>query len=107
MQGNIGLPPKGTKSGCHDLGMLGVLLHVIGDAVNNLGVMVAALIIWFTKFEGRYYADPAASLWIACIIILSSVPLRVLFSICGVESGADAFSAENRVHPLGMYTLWR
>ncbi|RHZ60570.1 putative di-, tri-valent inorganic cation transporter [Aspergillus thermomutatus] len=40
--------------------MLGVLLHVIGDAVNNLGVMIAALVIWFTKSEGRYYADPGA-----------------------------------------------
>ncbi|KAE8373772.1 cation efflux protein [Aspergillus bertholletiae] len=27
----------------HDLGMLGVLLHVISDAANNLGVMTAAL----------------------------------------------------------------
>jgi zinc transporter 1 len=64
--------------------MLGVLLHVIGDAVNNLGVMIAALIIWLTEFEARYYADPGASLWIAFIIILSSLPLRVLFSIRGV-----------------------
>ncbi|GFF27919.1 putative di-tri-valent inorganic cation transporter [Aspergillus udagawae] len=72
---NIGLPPKRTKSSCRDLGMLGVLLHVIGDAVNNLGVMIAALIIWLTEFEARYYADPGASLWIAFIIILSSLPL--------------------------------
>ncbi|KAH1273131.1 hypothetical protein KXW98_003287 [Aspergillus fumigatus] len=55
--------------------MLGVLLHVIGDAVNNLGVMIAALVIWFTEYEGRYYADPGASLWIGVIIILSSLPL--------------------------------
>ncbi|EAW20491.1 putative di-, tri-valent inorganic cation transporter [Aspergillus fischeri NRRL 181] len=74
-EGSIRLPPKRTGSSCRDVGMLGVLLHVIGDAVNNLGVMIAALVIWFTEYEGRYYADPGASLWIAFIIILSSLPL--------------------------------
>lgn len=91
MQANIGLPPKRTKSSCRDVGMLGVLLHVIGDAVNNLGVMIAALVIWFSKFEGRHYADPGVSLWIALIIILSSLPLRMLFSICGVLHCAECF----------------
>ncbi|KAH1303276.1 hypothetical protein KXX11_002186, partial [Aspergillus fumigatus] len=74
-EGSIRLPPERTGSSCRDVGMLGVLLHVIGDAVNNLGVMIAALVIWFTEYEGRYYADPGASLWIGVIIILSSLPL--------------------------------
>lgn len=55
--------------------MLGVLLHVIGDAVNNIGVMVAAAIIWKTNGDARFYADPAASLFIAIMILLSSWPL--------------------------------
>jgi len=29
-----------------DLGILGVLIHVIGDAINNIGVIISALIIW-------------------------------------------------------------
>ncbi|EAU29568.1 conserved hypothetical protein [Aspergillus terreus NIH2624] len=33
----------------HDLNMLGVLLHIISDAANNLGVMAAALVIWFAS----------------------------------------------------------
>ncbi|KAH3181806.1 hypothetical protein KXW84_007454 [Aspergillus fumigatus] len=37
--------------------------------------MIAALVIWFTEYEGRYYADPGASLWIGVIIKLSSLPL--------------------------------
>ncbi|KAE8156699.1 cation efflux family-domain-containing protein [Aspergillus tamarii] len=37
----------------HDLGMLGVLLHVVSDAANNLGVMAAALVIWLAHYEGR------------------------------------------------------
>ncbi|KAL5360142.1 cation efflux protein [Aspergillus floccosus] len=59
----------------HDLNMLGVLLHVIGDAANNLGVMAAALVIWLASYEGRYYADPGTSMGIAVMIIISSIPL--------------------------------
>jgi zinc transporter 1 len=66
----INLKPKGM-----DLGMLGVLVHVMGDALNNIGVIIAALIIWLTKSTGRFYADPAVSLWIAIMILASSVPL--------------------------------
>lgn len=55
--------------------MMGVLLHVLGDAANNLGVMIAALVIWLTQYEARFYADPATSLGIAAMIMLSSLPL--------------------------------
>ncbi|KAL4892357.1 cation diffusion facilitator family metal ion transporter [Aspergillus ambiguus] len=59
----------------HDLGMMGVLLHVIGDAANNLGVMAAALVIWLARYEGRFYADPGTSMGISVMIMLSSIPL--------------------------------
>jgi zinc transporter 1 len=58
-----------------DLGMMGVLLHVLCDAANNLGVMAAALVIWLAKYDGRYYADPGVSMGIGLMIILSSIPL--------------------------------
>ncbi|KAK8107297.1 cation diffusion facilitator family metal ion transporter [Apiospora kogelbergensis] len=58
-----------------DFGMMGVLLHVLGDAINNIGVMVAAIIIWFVKGEQRMYADPAISMAIALMIFLSAIPL--------------------------------
>lgn len=59
----------------HDLNMVGVVLHVIGDAVNNIGVMVAAIAIWKAQSEKRFYADPAVSLFIAIMIFVSAVPL--------------------------------
>lgn len=59
----------------HDLNMLGVILHVLGDAVNNIGVMVAAIAIWKAKSDARFYADPAVSLFIAIMIFASAVPL--------------------------------
>jgi len=55
--------------------MLGVVLHVIGDAINNIGVMIAALVIWKSKDEARFYADPAVSLFIAIMIFASAFPL--------------------------------
>jgi zinc transporter 1 len=55
--------------------MVGVILHVIGDAINNLGVMVAALVIWKTESDARYYADPAVSLFIAMMIFATAIPL--------------------------------
>ncbi|RVD85295.1 uncharacterized protein DFL_003621 [Arthrobotrys flagrans] len=59
----------------YDLGMMGVLLHVIGDAINNIGVIIVALVIWKAKSEKRYYADPAISLFIAVMIFFSVIPL--------------------------------
>jgi hypothetical protein len=41
--------------------MMGVLIHVLGDAANNLGVIIAALVIWKATYDGRHYADPAVS----------------------------------------------
>jgi zinc transporter 1 len=58
-----------------DLGILGVLIHVIGDAINNIGVIISAVIIWFVKSPNRFYADPAISMWIAIMILLTAVPL--------------------------------
>jgi zinc transporter 1 len=63
------------KSKTRDLGMMGVLIHVLGDAVNNVGVIIAALVIWRTSNPVRYYADPAVSIAIAIMILLSSLPL--------------------------------
>ncbi|KAF2229334.1 cation diffusion facilitator family metal ion transporter [Viridothelium virens] len=72
VMGGIGL---GVNVVSADLGMMAVLLHVLADAVNNIGVMVAALAIWLGKWEGRYYADPGVSMGIALMILASSIPL--------------------------------
>lgn len=55
--------------------MLGVLIHVVGDAANNVGVIISALVIWLTTSPGRYYADPAVSMAIAIVILTTSLPL--------------------------------
>ncbi|KAF1912608.1 zinc/cadmium resistance protein-like protein [Ampelomyces quisqualis] len=73
--------PKEQKSGdghghSHgDLNMRGVFLHVMGDALGNIGVMCTALFIWLTDYSWRFYADPTISLIITVIILLSAIPL--------------------------------
>jgi len=58
-----------------DLNMRGIFLHVLGDALGNVGVIVTALIIWLTDYSWRFYFDPAISLVITIIILCSAIPL--------------------------------
>jgi solute carrier family 30 (zinc transporter), member 1 len=62
------------------MGMHAMLLHVIGDALGNVGVIVTALIIWLTNWPGKLYADPAVSLVITAIILKTSIPLTLATS---------------------------
>ncbi|KAJ6014237.1 hypothetical protein N7540_008828 [Penicillium herquei] len=68
--------PKSQKGGhSHDLNMRGVFLHVMGDALGNIGVIASALIIWLTDYKWRFYVDPGISLVITLIILASAIPL--------------------------------
>lgn len=66
------VPKKG-----HDLGVMGVLVHLVGDAINNVGVIIAALVIWLTTYEARFYADPGVSVGIAILILATAIPLGI------------------------------
>ncbi|TGJ80372.1 hypothetical protein E0Z10_g8391 [Xylaria hypoxylon] len=58
-----------------DLGMLGVLVHVLGDALNNVAVIIAGLVILLTSSPNRFYIDPSVSTAISILILVSSIPL--------------------------------
>ncbi|GMG34655.1 unnamed protein product [Aspergillus oryzae var. brunneus] len=79
----------------YDLGLLGVFIHVLGDAFNNVGVIISALIIWLTHSASRYYADPAISMAIALMIMGTSIPL----GLCSLSLGKTLFSRLN-FHPV-------
>lgn len=70
-------PKEAGKAGhSHsDLNMRGIFLHVMGDALGNVGVIVTALVIWLTDYSWRWYFDPAISLVITIIILGSAIPL--------------------------------
>ncbi|GAB1202462.1 hypothetical protein APSETT445_001077 [Aspergillus pseudonomiae] len=91
----------------YDLGLLGVFIHVLGDAFNNIGVIISALIIWLTSSASRYYADPAISMAIAFMIMGTSVPLvrnSGLILLDSVPKGIDLNDVKHdlelvRFHP--------
>lgn len=69
------------------LSVKAVLLHIAADALNNLAVIVSAIIMWKVPSQGppsvydtdhkepKYYADPACTVAIAIMIILGTIPL--------------------------------
>ncbi|SCV05058.1 LANO_0G17546g1_1 [Lachancea nothofagi CBS 11611] len=76
------------------LNMQGVFLHVLGDALGNVGVMATALFIWKTDYSWRFYTDPAVSLVITVIIFSSALPLankasRILLQATPASVSAD------------------
>lgn len=74
-EGHSHTRPKGRVHNHGDLNMRGIFLHVMGDALGNLGVIGSALIIWLTDYSWRFYADPAISLILTVIILGSAIPL--------------------------------
>ena len=57
------------------LNMRGVFLHVLGDALGSVVVIISALIIWLCEGDWRFYVDPAmryqpsfycGNIWILC-----------------------------------------
>ncbi|KAH6575613.1 hypothetical protein BASA60_004916 [Batrachochytrium salamandrivorans] len=55
--------------------MHGVFLHVLGDALGSIGVIISTLIIIYAEGDWKYYMDPIMSLIITILIIVSTVPL--------------------------------
>jgi len=55
-----------------DLNIRSVWLHVLGDTLSSVGVIISGIVIYFT---GWTYADPIASALIGCVIIWGGVRL--------------------------------
>ncbi|KAJ7696573.1 CDF zinc transporter [Mycena rosella] len=77
-----------------NLGLVAVLVHLLGDAVNNVGVIVAGILIWRLHSPSRFYADPAVSLGISLIIFAGAIPMtikagRILLEAAPVELDLD------------------
>lgn len=63
-----------TQTHSH-LNMKGVFIHILGDALGSVGVIISAVVTKWTNLPLKKYADPIASLIITCIIVLTTVPL--------------------------------
>lgn len=70
-----------AAAGCahdHDMNMRAVFLHVLGDALGSVGVIVSALVVMYgeARFgDARFYVDPLCSLLVVAILVAGSVPL--------------------------------
>lgn len=95
-------PRKAVKAS-GDLNIRGVFLHVLGDALGNVGVMTSAAVIRFWKSPYAVHADPMVSLVITCIILGSSIPLvraasRILLQ--AVPAGMDVDDIKEDIEKL-------
>lgn len=103
-----------TSSKKRNLNVQSAFLHVLGDAISSVGVIIAAIIIHFTKIE---WIDPLISILIGVIIFISA--FRVLKSalhilIEGVPEGLSikeinarmtTIEAVKTVHDLHVWNL--
>jgi cobalt-zinc-cadmium efflux system protein len=58
--------------GHHDLNMRGAYLHVLGDTLSSVGVIIGGAIITLTGYNK---IDPVISILIACIIVIGALRL--------------------------------
>ncbi|ORZ01503.1 cation efflux family-domain-containing protein [Syncephalastrum racemosum] len=95
-----------VSAGHHDhnegghMNMKGIFLHVMGDALGNIGVIVSALFIWLTDFSWRFYLDPIVSIIISIIIFISALPLvrdTSFILLQGVPSGVPLDDVRQRL----------
>lgn len=55
--------------------MRGVYLHVLGDALGSVIVIISALIIKFASGNWTAYVDPSMSIFMVLLILKTSIPL--------------------------------
>lgn len=66
---------KKSHDASKSIALKGMFLHVLGDFLGSVAALASGLIITYTTFDGRFYFDPACSLLICLLIIISAVPL--------------------------------
>ncbi|TFL06534.1 cation efflux protein [Pterulicium gracile] len=112
----------GKESGGHghshgSMNMRALVLHVMGDALGNVGVIATGLVIWLTEWKYKYYFDPIISLVITVIIFSSAMPLvrstsfillqavPANISLDSVRSSILAVDGVESVHELHIWQL--
>lgn len=93
-------PKQSSGTAQKSVNMEGVFLHVLGDALGNVGVIITALFIWKTEYWWKYYMDPVTSLVITVIIFSSALPLCRRTSailLQGVPQSVDAVEVRDDI----------
>lgn len=100
------------------LNMHGAFLHVLGDALGSIGVIISASIIqWVTSWQQRYLMDPIVSLFIVTIIFIttwrlfrktSAIILHIVppsISIAAMRETIRKFPFVNDLHEFHVWQL--
>ncbi|XP_060557116.1 proton-coupled zinc antiporter SLC30A1-like [Ruditapes philippinarum] len=66
---------ENSFSSSAQLNMRAVFLHVLGDALGSVIVVISALVIWFVDEDWVYYVDPGMSIVMVFIIFSTTIPL--------------------------------
>ena len=85
-----------------NMNVQGVFLHVLGDALGSIGVVIAGVVVEYgesTLGRSRFLADPIASLVIVMLIMAGTVPLvrrcvRILLQHAPVHVGVSTLREE-------------
>ncbi|KAJ3122532.1 hypothetical protein HK098_002758 [Nowakowskiella sp. JEL0407] len=76
------------------MNMRGIFLHVLGDALGSVGVIISALTVWFASGTWKYYMDPICSVVLTIIIVTSTVPLVKGASLIFLQAVPDSVNIE-------------
>lgn len=68
-------PSRMKVKSSSQLNMRGVYLHVLGDALGSVIVIISALIIKFASGKWTIYVDPSMSIFMVLLILKTSIPL--------------------------------
>ncbi|KAG2752352.1 cation efflux protein [Suillus brevipes Sb2] len=77
------------------MNMRALVLHVLGDALGNVGVIATGLVIWLTEWKYKFYFDPIISLVITVIIFSSALPLVQSASFILLQGVPPAISLDD------------
>lgn len=66
------LAALGFLHGSHSLNTRGAFLHIVGDTLSSVGVLLAAGVMWMT---GWYVVDPIISVLISLVIVVGALRL--------------------------------
>lgn len=67
---------SGEESHKSRLGMKGVFLHLLGDALGSVAVMIVGFVLWkWPEWKYGKYLDPSLSVLVVAILLFSTVRL--------------------------------
>lgn len=69
----VGSSPSPHKH--KSIAMHSVFLHILGDALGSIAVIASVLFTWLTDYSWNVYVDPTASIIVALILVVGTIPL--------------------------------